>query len=83
MKTKLNLLFIALSCIAGLALPASVHVLRTYETLSEKNRLKTSLVRDTIPPVISCKPLSSINWNNADNLGLHVFDYMLPSDCLI
>ncbi len=69
MKTTLNPLFFVLTCISGLALPASVIEMNSYEKLHDKNNVKTHILKDTIPPVITCKPLDSINWNDPSGPG--------------
>lgn len=69
MKTTLNPLFFVLTCISGMALPASVIEMNAYEKLYEKNNVKTHVSKDTIPPVITCKPLDSINWYDPDSSG--------------
>jgi hypothetical protein len=69
MKTTLNPLFFVLTCISGLALPASVIEMNSYEKLQDKNNVKTHILKDTIPPVITCKPLDSINWNDPGGPG--------------
>ncbi len=69
MKTILNPLFFVLTCISGFALPASVIEMNSYEKLHDKNNVKTHVLKDTIPPVITCKPLDSIKWNDPEGPG--------------
>jgi hypothetical protein len=67
MNTKLDALFLALACLAGLALPVSFHTLNSYASISEKNSGKTQIQTDTIHLDFTCKPISAMAWCDADN----------------
>lgn len=73
MNTKLDALFLVLACIAAMALPVSVQVLKTYADNSEKNYEKTQIQRDTIPLVMTCKPISAMAWCDSNDQALKTF----------
>jgi hypothetical protein len=73
MNTKLDALFLALACIAAMALPVSFQILKTYAANNEKNCKKTQIQRDTIPLVMACKPISAMAWCDSDDQVLKTF----------